>query len=46
VHSPLAIFHRQTAQPLNFDRFDRFDRNNAVALTGRWCATAWRPWRR
>jgi len=25
--------------------FDLFDRNDAIALAGRWCATAWRRWR-
>jgi hypothetical protein len=25
--------------------FDLFDRNDAIALSGRWCVTAWRRWR-
>jgi hypothetical protein len=31
--------------PGNAVTFDLFDRNDAVALTGRWRATAWRRWR-
>jgi len=39
----MRFFGRTAAE--NALNLDLFDRNDAVALTGRWCATAWRRWR-
>jgi hypothetical protein len=42
VASPARPFDRAAALPGNALSLDLFDRNNAVAPTGRWCATDWR----
>jgi hypothetical protein len=42
VASPHAVLRRLGKKTLTFDLFDR---NDAIALTGQWRATAWRRWR-